>query len=106
MAPPGAGTAAELSLVDRLRVEVEPTIQRNLKGIEYLGAPAPAVGTTPKTVLHRRGTLSLYHYHATAEEVYRVPILFVMAPTNKAFVFDMAPGQSLVEYLLARGHDL
>jgi polyhydroxyalkanoate synthase len=34
------------------------------------------------------------------KEVYRVPILFVMATTNKAFIFDLAPGQSLIEFLL------
>jgi polyhydroxyalkanoate synthase subunit PhaC len=40
------------------------------------------------------------------DEVYRVPILFVMATTNKAFIFDLAPGQSLIEFLLKRGHDI
>jgi len=105
-ATPTASAIVRASLVDRLQSEVERTIQRNLKGFEYIGSPAPDVGTTPKTVLHRRGTLSLYHYHAVAEEVYRVPILLVMAPTNKAFIFDLAPGQSLIEYLLARGHDV
>lgn len=103
---PSTAAVAQPSLGDRLRSEVERAIQRSLKGLEYIGSDAPAVGTTSKTLLHRRGTLSLYHYQSTAEEVYRVPILFVMAPTNKAFVFDMAPGQSLVEYMLARGHDL
>jgi polyhydroxyalkanoate synthase len=29
-----------------------------------------------------------------------------MATTNKAFVFDMAPGQSMIEFLLKRGHDI
>lgn len=94
------------SLSDRLEREVQHAIQRNLKSLDLLGAPAPAVGSTPKTLLHRRGILSLYHYHAQTDEVYRVPMLLVMAPTNKAFVFDMAPGQSLIEYLLKRGHDV
>ena len=97
---------AEPALTERLSLEVERAIQRSLKGIELLGAPAPTVGRTPKTVLHRRGTLSLYHYHATADEVYRVPILFVMAPTNKAYILDLAPGQSLIEFLLGRGYDV
>ena len=98
--------AADPALTERLRLEVERAIQRSLKGIELLGAPPPSVGKTPKTVLHRRGTLSLYHYHATADEVYRVPILFVMAPTNKAYILDLAPGQSLIEFLLGRGYDV
>jgi polyhydroxyalkanoate synthase len=30
----------------------------------------------------------------------------VMATTNKGFLFDLAPGQSMVEYLLKSGHDV
>jgi polyhydroxyalkanoate synthase len=97
---------ADPGLAERLRLEVERAVQRSLKGIELLGAPPPTVGRTPKTVLHRRGTLSLYHYHATTDEVYRVPILFVMAPTNKGYILDLAPGQSLIEFLLGRGYDV
>lgn len=81
-------------------------IQRQLKGLEYLGSPAPAVGPTPRTLLHRRGTLALYHYPSSASEVYRVPLLLVMATTNKAYVFDLARGQSLIEFLLGRGYDV
>ena len=51
----------EESLPDRIRLEVERAIQRNLKGLQFLGSPAPAVGITPKRMLYRRGTLSLYH---------------------------------------------
>ncbi|MET0543958.1 MAG: alpha/beta fold hydrolase [Variovorax sp.] len=98
--------AADASIPARLRLEVDRTIQRHLKGLEFLSSPAPAVGRTPRTLLHKRGTLSLHHYQATAAEVYRVPVLFVMATTNKAFIFDLAPGQSLIEYLLARGYDV
>ncbi len=97
---------ADTSLADRLRSEVSLMIQRSLKGLEYLSTPPPAVGMTPKTLLHRRGTLSLYHYHATSDEIYRVPLLLVMATTNKAAIFDLAKGQSLIEFLLARGYDV
>lgn len=94
-------------IVERLQAEVERSIQRSLKGFELLGAPPPSVGAAAKTMIHRRGGhLSLYHYHPMADEVFRVPVLLVMATTNKAFVFDMAPGQSLIEYLLKRGHDV
>ncbi|MCY1393351.1 Poly-beta-hydroxybutyrate polymerase [compost metagenome] len=96
----------DTSLADRLRSEVGMMVQRSLKGLEYLSTPPPAVGMTPKTLLHRRGTLSLYHYHATSDEIYRVPLLFVMATTNKAAIFDLAKGQSLIEFLLARGYDV
>ena len=45
----------------RLRTEVDRLLQRGLKGLDYLGSPAPVVGTTPKTLLARRGTLSQYN---------------------------------------------
>ena len=35
-----------------------------------------------------------------------MPLLLVMAPTNKAYIFDLAPGQSLIEFLLGRGYDV
>ena len=101
-----AEKAPDPALTERLRLEVERALQRSLKAVELLGAPPPTVGRTPKTVLRRRGTMELVHYHATADEIYRVPILFVMAPTNKAYILDLAPGQSLIEFLLGRGYDV
>lgn len=106
MATAVAQRAADPALTERLAAEVDHAVQRALKGIDLLGAPPPAVGHTPKTVLHRRGTLELLHYRAQAGEVYRVPLLIVMAPTNKGFVLELAPGQSLVEFLLKRGYDV
>lgn len=94
------------SIALRLSTEVERAIQRSFKGLEFLGSPDPAVGTTPRSLLHRRGTLGLYHYHAQSSEVYRVPLLLVMATTNKGYIFDLAPGQSMIEFLLRRGHDV
>ena len=104
MAPPSSVGASPV--VERLQAEVERSIQRGLKGLEFFGPQTPTVGSTPKSLIHRQGHLSLYHYHPMSDEVFRVPVLLVMATTNKAFVFDMAPGQSLIEFLLKRGHDV
>lgn len=106
MTTASAPATADPLLTERLRQEVERAVQRGLRGIELLGAPPPAVGRTPRTVLHRRGTLELVHYHAQVDEVFRIPILIVMAPTNKGYILDLTPGQSLVEYLLQRGYDV
>jgi polyhydroxyalkanoate synthase len=103
---PTSKKSADPALTERLQLEVERAVQRGLKGMELLGVSRPAVGRTPKSVLHRRGTLELVHYHATVAEVYRVPILVVMAPTNKGYILDLAPGQSLIEFLLGRGYDV
>ena len=81
-------------------------MQRNVKGLGYFQSAAPVVGSTPKDVLVKRGTMNLYHYHPRVDEVYRVPVLLVMATTNRGYIFDLAPGQSLVEYLLDAGFDV
>ncbi|MDE2412888.1 MAG: alpha/beta fold hydrolase [Sphingomonadales bacterium] len=85
---------------------VERTIQRNLKGLGYLASPAPVLGTSAKDVIVSRGPMRLYHYHPLVDEVYRVPVLLVMATTNRGYIFDMVPGQSMVEFLLLRGYDV
>ncbi|HSV47829.1 MAG TPA: alpha/beta fold hydrolase [Ramlibacter sp.] len=105
-AAPVPPAANEATPIGRLRQEVERVIQRGLKGLEYLGSPAPQVGVTPRRLLHRRGTLGLYHYEPLVDEIYRVPLLLVMATTNKANFFDLTQGQSMVEYLMRRGYDV
>ncbi|MDM0110927.1 alpha/beta fold hydrolase [Variovorax sp. J22R133] len=94
------------SWVARIQEEIGRAVQRSVKGMEYLRAPIATVGSTPKDVMLSRGTLSLYHYRPMVEEVYRIPLLLVMATTNKAYIFDLAPGQSLIEFLLKAGYDV
>lgn len=91
---------AAIHQASRLKTEIQRIVKRRVNALNYFSSPAPAVGITPKTLLHQRGTLSLYHYHSVAEEIYRVPLLLVMATTNRAYIFDLAKGQSLIEFLL------
>jgi len=97
---------ATAALLERTRIEVERAIQRNLRGLEYLASPAPVLGASAKDTIVSRGPMRLYHYHPLTDEVYRVPVLLVMATTNRGYIFDMVPGQSLVEFLLHRGYDV
>ena len=91
---------------DRIQGEVERAIQRSIKGLEYFASPAPVVGHTPKEAVLERGTLHLYHYLPVTSEIYRVPILIVMATSNRGYILDLAPGQSFVEYMIGRGYDV
>ena len=50
--------------------------------------------------------MNLYHYRPMADEIYRVPILIVMATTNRGYILDLVPGQSFIEFLLKRGYDV
>jgi polyhydroxyalkanoate synthase subunit PhaC len=96
----------DTDLFDTARTEFDRAMQRNIKGLGYLASSAPVLGASPKETLISRGTLRLYHYRPMSEEVYRVPLLLVMATTNRGYIFDMVPGQSLVEFLLKRGYDV
>ena len=86
--------------------EFERALQRNFKGLDYFTTTGPQLGASPKDVLIAQGTMRLYHYRPRVDDVYRVPILLVMATTNRGYIFDMIPGQSLVEYLQLAGFDV
>ncbi|HVF92923.1 MAG TPA: alpha/beta fold hydrolase [Sphingomonas sp.] len=93
-------------LLATARAEFDRAMQRNLKGLDYITTSGPKLGASAKDVLIERGTMRLYHYRPRVADVYRVPILLVMATTNRGYIFDMVPGQSLVEYLLDAGFDV
>jgi polyhydroxyalkanoate synthase len=88
------------------KAEVERALQRNIKGIGYFASPAPVMGATSKDILIAEGPWRLYHYHPRVNEVYRVPVVLVMATTHRGYIFDLTPGQSFVEFLLLRGYDV
>ncbi|MBR0794730.1 alpha/beta fold hydrolase [Bradyrhizobium jicamae] len=102
-APTGLDFAA---ISERVQSEVQRAIQRSIKGVEYFSSSGPSLGSTPKDELHSRGTMHLYHYRPQASEVYRVPVLIVMATTNRGYILDLVPGQSFIEFLLKRGYDV
>ena len=107
MNAPATAAALDLaSIPERIQSEVQRAIQRSIKGVEYIASSGPALGSTSKDILHVRGTMNLYHYRPIADEIYRVPILIVMATTNRGYILDMVPGQSFIEFLLKRGYDV
>lgn len=93
-------------MMGQMRDLVEKTLQRGTKGFQFVRSGPIEVGFTPKELIYDRGTLKLYHYIPVAEEIYRIPVIIVMATTNKGFLFDLTPGQSMVEYLITRGFDV
>ena len=74
------------SISERVQSEVQRAIQRSIKGVEYISSSGPSLGSTPKDILAVRGTMNLYHYRPMADEIYRVPILIVMATTNRGYI--------------------
>jgi polyhydroxyalkanoate synthase len=56
-------------------------------------------------VLHT-DVLEVIQYRPTTPEVYATPLLVVPPTINKYYIFDLAPGRSIVEYLVAQGHQV
>ena len=55
---------------------------------------------TPGAVVFRNEVLELIQYQPTTPDVHVRPQVIVPPQINKYYVFDLAPGRSLVEYLL------
>ncbi|MGI6435466.1 MAG: alpha/beta fold hydrolase [Syntrophomonadaceae bacterium] len=68
--------------------------------------PDPQTGITPKDVVWRKNKAKLYRYISPNGVKHRTPILMLYALINEAYILDLAPGMSLVEYLVDNGYDV
>lgn len=85
----------------------EHWIRTTLRWQEVLNYdPKPATGCSPKESIWSKNKSQLYHYRSSSERKYRTPILLIYALINKPYVLDLAPGYSLVEYLVNEGFDV
>jgi polyhydroxyalkanoate synthase len=66
---------------------------------------APPVGTTPHTVAWRENKWRLLHF-APRAAAFATPIVLVPSLINRWYVLDLGAGRSLIEWLVARGHDV
>lgn len=59
---------------------------------------------TPGEVVYRNGLLELIQYLPTTDKVHATPILLISPWINKFYIMDLAPGKSLVQFLVNRGY--
>ena len=64
------------------------------------------LAATPGAVVYRDPTLELIQYRPQTATVHGTPVFIVPPQNNKYYVWDLAPGRSLIEYLVQRGHQV
>ena len=57
-------------------------------------------------VVHRTEVFELLQYQPLTENVYRHPLVIAPPMINKFYITDLAPGRSMVEYLVGQGHQV
>lgn len=93
-------------LVAELRRDVERSALRLRNGLKFLaGVGRPTTGATPRDQVWAVDKVRLFRYRSDSR-TRRVPLLLVHSLVSKSYVFDIAPGNSFVEALLGRGHDV
>jgi len=93
-------------LATRARHELEGSLGRASKGLRFLsGVGRPPVGQTPKDVVWSAGKVELWRYRSNRRTGGR-PVLFVHSLVSRTYIADLTPGNSFVEFMLARGLDV
>jgi len=65
----------------------------------------PAVGTTPHTVVWTENKWRLLRFSPPTPR-FKTPVLLVPSLINRWYVLDLGPSRSLIEWLVAQGHDV
>jgi polyhydroxyalkanoate synthase len=62
------------------------------------------MAATPGKVVYRNDLIELLQYEAQTDDVYEIPLVVCPPWINRYYIADLAPGKSLVEWALQRGH--
>jgi polyhydroxyalkanoate synthase subunit PhaC len=61
---------------------------------------------TPGGVVHTTEVFELIQYQPVTDTVHRYPLLIVPPMINKYYIVDLAPGRSMVQFLVEQGHEV
>ncbi|MEM9031393.1 MAG: alpha/beta fold hydrolase, partial [Pseudomonadota bacterium] len=64
------------------------------------------LATTEGSVVFENALMQLIQYHPRTETQHAIPIILIPAWINKFYILDMQPKNSVVRYLLDRGHSV
>jgi polyhydroxyalkanoate synthase len=64
------------------------------------------LATTPGAIVLRTEVFELIHYKPQTETVRAVPLLVVPPTINRYYILDIAPGRSMIEYLVREGQQV
>jgi polyhydroxyalkanoate synthase len=65
-----------------------------------------SLALTPGAVVYRNRLLEVIHYAPQTAKVHAVPLVLITPWINKYYVLDLAPGKSLIEYLVTQGFNV
>lgn len=89
------------------RLSEDKNLQQIKKLAQVISSDAePEVGQTPKEVIWTKNKSKLYRYQPAIKKTNKVPILMIYALINKPYILDLYPGNSLIEHLTNKGHDV
>lgn len=101
-----ASVLSASDLTARIRREVERSVLRAKNGIKYVaGVGRPGVGLSPKDTVWSRDKVQLWRFHSEARRI-RPPVLLVMSLVSRSYIFDLRPGNSVIQSFLEAGLDV
>jgi polyhydroxyalkanoate synthase len=93
-------------LLARVRRDVDRSLLRAKNGLKLLSrTDEPVLGASAKDVVWQSGKVELWRYRSDTRTI-RPPLFFVHSLVSRSYVFDLNPGNSFVEFMLARGFDV
>ena len=64
------------------------------------------LAVTPGAVVARSEVCEVIQYEPATERVHKFPLLIVPPTINKFYITDLAPGRSMIEFLVSQGHQV